>query len=97
MRITSDGNGGYNISKSGIAFWALVVLIIGLTIPFVFGYSEMKTQVHYNTEELNEMDELKDDIHNLEKAFITCTDNLESIKEDISEIKIDVKEIRKQS
>ena len=45
MYFKSDGNGGYNIGKNTIAIISILILLIGMMMPIVFGYGQLNNKV----------------------------------------------------
>lgn len=78
--------------KSLIAGLVSISVILSFFIPLVIGYGETKAKVDANTESIKNIDER---LAILEKSSASMETMLTLIREDLIEIKADVKEVKR--
>ena len=91
LKVVGDGNGGYSVSKGAMVFWATILLFIGALIPAVIAYGRLNEKVDNLETNLEVVDKLENRIDTIEFSSIKTSTHVEIIKEDIKEIKSDIK------
>lgn len=91
--IQTNGNGTITATKTVIAIWSLIILVIGMIIPAVFAYGKLNENVN---DLQKQVDLIKPDVEEMETHIATSNIRWDNIYEDIQEIKADVKEIKKE-
>ena len=92
-QIRKNGDGTLTVSKTIIAFWTLMILILGTIIPAAIAYGKLNEDVNVLQEDWNE---LEPQIRDVDKYISASEVKIENIQDDISEIKTDIKEIKQE-
>lgn len=93
--IESDGNGGFWISKP-FALISLIITLVLILSSFVFGYAQMQMKIEAIDDNFDLIQENDKNIHELQLMTIRCADSIDSMDEDLTEIKSDIKELLKR-
>jgi len=91
--IQTNGDGRVTVSKTVIAFWTLIFLILGMVIPAAFAYGKLNENVN---DLKDEWGTLESTIIGVDKYISASEVKIENIQDDISEIKEDIKEIKNE-
>ncbi len=83
LYIKGDGNGGYVVTKQAIALFSVILIIISMIVPLVFGYGKLNQRVE-NIEDI-EIEELfklySNDIVEIQTKVNFIYEDIQIIKE----------------
>jgi len=99
--LKSDGNGGFNVSKSIMIILGIInvlIIFIAMTVPSILGYGKLTEKVDNIDSYIETVEPQYDDIeHRVDEVDVTVAileERMYSIDETLTDIKFDIKEIK---